>query len=149
MDFEKLKDLVEKKPTFVKFVKIDEMPDALTERERYLLVTSVKKGSHSNGYQDWEYVNADYSVSIELTYLTMNGTGVRENVGRRIDFLGTKDIVNNIGDAVVCNPPKSEVTAITSMVKQRAVEAIARVNTWCKVMGEEPVDELKNEKDPV
>ena len=142
MDFEKLKALVEKKPTFVKFVKAEEMPDSLTERERYLLVTSVKKGSHSNGYQDWEYVDADYSVRIELTYLTMNGTGVRENVGRRIDFLNTENIVNDIGGAVVCNPPKSEVTAITAMVKKQAIEAVAKANTWCKVMDESPLGEL-------
>jgi len=34
-------------------------------------------------------------------------------------------------------------------VKQRAVEAVARANTWCKVMGEEPVDELTDKKDKV
>lgn len=149
MQFEKLKKLVGSKPTFIKFTKVQDLPDGRTQRDTYLLVKSVEKGVHSNGYQDWDYVQADYTVSLELTYLLAEGWKTPEVVGRRVDFHNTLDIVKELPSVTLEEPPKKEVSEITRLVKQRAVEAVARANTWCEVMGEEPLEELKNKKDKV
>ena len=66
MDFEKLKALVEKKPTFVKFVKTEEMPDSLTERERYLLVTFIKNRMGST------YLCADDPETLDMQVILMD-----------------------------------------------------------------------------
>ena len=139
MKIEQLKDLVNKKPTFIRCRKVTELPDGVTQRDTYLLATSVKDGVHSDGYHDWNYVEVNYAVMVELTYFTAKGWDAAETVGRHVDFNSTKDIVNSVATAVVEAPPKKEVQAITALTKKRALEVKANADTWCKIMGESPL----------
>lgn len=37
------------------------------------------------------------------------------------------------------NTPKKEVQAITALAKKRVLDAKAKADTWCKIMGESPL----------
>ncbi len=139
MKIEQLKDLVNKKPTFIRSRKVTELPDGVTQRDTYLLATSVKDGVHSDGYHDWKYVEVQYAVMVELTYFKAKDWDAAETVGRKVDFNSTTDIVNTLAGVVVEAPPKKEVQAITALTKKRVLDAKAKADTWCKVMGESPL----------
>ena len=126
MKIEQLKDLVNKKPTFIRSRKVTELPDGVTQRDTYLLATAVKDG-------------VQYAVMVELTYFKAKDWDAAETVGRKVDFNSTMDIVNTLAGVVVEAPPKKEVQAITALAKKRVLDAKAKADTWCKIMGESPL----------
>lgn len=140
MKFETLKDSLNRGKQFVRYQETDVgIVEGKFVRSVYLWVLSVEKSVHSNGYEDWDFVDATSDVVIEVTEFTPEKETKAEVVNARVRFNVKYNIFKFMDILEFCKPSDDLVDLITTNFKKQAIDDYARVNVWCKAMNKTPL----------
>jgi len=140
MKFEMLKDALNDGKKFVRYQETDgNIVEGKYVRSVYLRVLSVEKGVHSNGYEDWDFVDATSDVVIEVTEFTPEKATKAEVVNTRVRFNVKYNIFKFMDILEFCKPSDDLVDLITANFKKQAIDDYARANVWCKAMNKTPL----------